>query len=227
MIEFRDSKHIPISLEQNNSESKYVQDRFESSISWIEENNHAVISNGPYYVKSYAPESRTITVSAFNDESYPFRAGSWSEFENPEFPTISGVKLADVIQKGEVFSIEIEAKDTDSILYFLTNSQGNMISSKSVDATNDKISITIDSTDSEKLQVGTGNVKIFAVSDSVLKPDFYESSFIVTEKETELPSSSSEEIEVLENESSYEMWIIPIIIIIGVAILIKRRYSKP
>ena len=227
LVEFRDSNHIPISLEQNNLESKYFQDRFNSSIKWVEENNHAVISNGPYYVESYAPESRTITVNAFNDESYPFKAGSWSEFENPEFPNISAIKLEDVIQKGEPFSIEIEAKNTDSIMYFLTNSQGNMISSKSLDLLNDKMSITIDTTDSEKLQVGTGNVKIFAVSDSVLKPDFYESSFIVVEKKTELPNSSIEDIEFSENKAGYEIWIIPIVVIIGIVIIIKKRYSKP
>ena len=224
LTEFRDSNHIPVSLEENNLESKYFQDRFDSSIKWIDENNHAVISNGPYYVESYAPESRTITVSAFNDESYPFKAGSWSEFENPEFPTISGIELEDVIQRGGEFSIEIEAKNTDSILYFLTNSQGDMVSSESIDVINDKININIDS---EKLDTGTGNVKIFAVSDSVLKPDFYESSFIVTEKKTELPKSSTQDIEILENKSSYEIWIIPIVIIIAIIILLKKRYSKP
>ncbi|RMW34247.1 MAG: ABC transporter substrate-binding protein [Nitrosopumilus sp.] len=222
--EFRDSNHIPVSLEENNLDSKYFQDRFDSSIKWIDENNHAVISNGPYYVESYAPESRTITVSAFNDESYPFRAGSWSEFENPEFPTISRIELEDVIQRGGEFSIEVEAKNTDSILYFLTNSQGDMVSSESIDVINDKININIDS---EKLVTGTGNVKIFAVSDSVLKPDFYESSFIVTEKKTELPKSSTQDIEILENKSSYEIWIIPIVIIIAIIILLKKRYSKP
>ena len=222
--EFRDSKHIPVSLEENNLEPKYFQERFDSSIEWIDENNHAVISNGPYYVESYAPESRTITVSAFNDKSYPFRAGSWSEFENPEFPIISGIELEDVIERGGEFSIEVEAKNTDSILYFLTNSQGDMVSSESIDVIDQKININIDS---EKLQTGTGNVKVFAVSNSVLKPDFYESSFIITEKKTDLPESSSQDIEILENESSYEFWIIPIVIIIGIIILLKMRYSKP
>ena len=222
--EFRDSNFIPVSFEKSNLESKYFQDRFDSSIKWIDENNHAVISNGPYYVKSYAPESRTITVSAFNDESYPFRAGIWSEFESPQFPTISEIELEDVVQRGGEFSIKVEAKNTDSIRYFLTNSQGDMVSSESINMINDKININIDS---EKLQPGTGNVKIFAVSDSVLKPDFYESSFIVTEKKTELPKSSTQDIEILENEPSYEIWIVPIVIVIGIVILLKKRYNKP
>lgn len=225
--EFRDSNHIPVSLEKNNLEPGYFQERFDSSIKWIEENNHAVISNGPFYLESYSPESRTISVRAFEDDSYPFRAGTWSEFENPEFPTITGMELDNVIEKGEAFSIKIEAKNTDSILYFLTNSQGNMISSKSVDATENEIYINIDSTDSEKLKTGTGNVKIFAVSDSVLKPDFYETSFIVTEVKTELPNSSSEEVEFFENKTGYEIWVIPIVVILGTIIVLKRHHSKP
>ena len=225
--EFRDSNHIPVSLEKSNLDSMYFQERFDSSIKWIEENNHAVISNGPFYLESYAPESRTITISAFEDDMYPFKIGSWSEFENPEFPTITGMEMGSVIKKGEGFSIEIEAKNTDSILYFLTNNQGEMISSQSLNMMGDEISIDIDSTNSEKLQTGTGNVKIFAVSDSVLKPDFYETSFIVTEMKTELPSSSSEDVEFFENKTGYEVWIIPTVVIVGIIIVLKKRYSKP
>jgi peptide/nickel transport system substrate-binding protein len=67
--EFKDNNHIPNFIE-NNQDSKYFQNRYDSSIEWIEKNNHAVISNGPFYLESYAPESRTIKVSAFDDESY-------------------------------------------------------------------------------------------------------------------------------------------------------------
>ncbi|WP_428326691.1 ABC transporter substrate-binding protein [Nitrosopumilus sp.] len=225
--EFRDSNHIPKSLEKSDLDSKYFQERFDSSIKWIDENNHAVISNGPFYLKSYSPESRTISVNAFEDKSYPFRVGTWSEFENPEFPTITGIESDNVIEKGKAFSIQIEAKNTDSIRYFLTNSQGKMISSKSIDVIEDKININIDSKDSEKLKTGTGKVKIFAVSDSVLKPDFYETSFIVTEMKTELPNSSSKEVEFFENKTGYEIWIIPIVIVVGIIIVLKKHYSKP
>ena len=41
----------------------------------LKSNNHAVISNGPFYLESYSPESRTIKVSAFEDDSYPFKKG--------------------------------------------------------------------------------------------------------------------------------------------------------
>ncbi|KAF6244669.1 ABC transporter substrate-binding protein [Nitrosopumilus sp. b2] len=224
LSDFRNSNYIPISLKQNNLESKYYQERFESAIKWIDEKNHAVISNGPFYLESYSPESRTILVTAFDDDSYPFEIGSWSEFQNAAFPIIREIKLKDVIQKGEEFSVEIEVENTDSILYFLVNSHGNMISSESIQVDKDKINLKIDS---EKLLPGTGNIKIFAVSNSVLKPDFYESSFIVTEKKTELPSSSSDNIEFSEDGIKYEVLIIPIIIIIGIIILLKKHHNNP
>jgi len=225
--EFRDSNYTPASLKNNNLEPKYFQERFDSSIGWIEEHNHAVISNGPFYLESYAPESRTISVSAFEDDTYPFKVGSWSEFENPEFPTITRIEIDDVIKKGGEFSIKIETENTDSVLYFLTNSHGNIVSSKSIDAVENKMNIDIDSTDSEKLQIGTGNVKIFATSDSILKPDFYETSFVVTETKTELPDSSSENVKFSENKAGYEMWIIPIAIVTGIVIALKKRHSNP
>ena len=224
---FRDSNHIPVSLKEKNLEVNYFNDRFDSSVKWIEKNNHAVISNGPYYVESYSPESRTITVNAFNDESYPFRIGSWSEFENPQFPIITKIELEDVIKKGDEFSIQVEAKNTDSIRYFLTNSQGNIISSKSIPANNEKIDIHIDSSESQKLQLGTGNLKIFAISNNILKPDFYETSFIVSENQIELPESPTENIEFFENQSGNWIWVIPFIIIIAMIIFLRKYYRKP
>lgn len=225
--EFRDSNHIPISFDQNNLEQSYFDKRFDSSIKWIEDNNHAVISNGPFYLESYAPESRTISVSAFEDDSYPFKAGSWSEFENPEFPTITGMELEDVVERGGEISVKVETKNTDSILYFLTNSKGSIISSKSIDVIDDKINISIDSTYSEKLQVGTGTVKIFAVSDSILKPDFYETSFMVTEMKTELPDSSSQETDFFDNKRWDGIWIISVLVAAGIIVVLKKRYNKP
>ena len=47
--EYKDSKFIPNSLKENTNEQKYYESRYESSIVWIEKNNHAVISNGPFY----------------------------------------------------------------------------------------------------------------------------------------------------------------------------------
>jgi peptide/nickel transport system substrate-binding protein len=78
------------------------------------------------------------------------------------------------------------------------------------------------------LEIGTNSIKIFAVSNSVLKPDFYESSFIVTDSKVELPINTSENVKFSESESEYIILIIPIIVIIGIIIYLKKRnHSKP
>ena len=60
----------------------------------------------------------------------------------------------------------------------------------------------------------------------MLKPDFYESSFIVTNDKTELPTSLSENIEFTEDESEYGFLIVPVIVIIGIVIYLKKRHSQ-
>jgi len=224
--EFKDSNYIPASLKENYQNSQYFQNRYDSSIKWIEVNNHAVISNGPFYLKSYSPESRTITVNAFDDDSYPFKIGAWAEFEKAELPTIKNIEMKKIIQKGEKFEIRIETDHSDSILYFLINSKGNVISSETLDIVENNITIIVSSENTKDLGTGANNIKIFAISNSVLKPDFYESSFLVTDVKTELPTRLSANIEFTENKSEYWIWIIPILIIVGIGIYFKKRHLQ-
>ncbi len=120
------------------------------------------------------------------------------------------------------------ADNSDSILYFLTNNEGGMISSKTLKLDEGNIIISIPAEITKQLGIGANNIKIFAISDSVLKPDFYESSFIVTSVKTELPSTTSDNVEFTENKTEYEFFIIPIIIIIAIIIYLKMKYyNKP
>ncbi|MBT6807118.1 MAG: ABC transporter substrate-binding protein, partial [Nitrosopumilus sp.] len=184
--EFKGSKFIPKSLKQNENTLQYYENRYDSSISWIEKNNHAVISNGPFYLQSYAPESRTITVKTFEDESYPFKIGKWSELENAQFPIIKKINMSKAVQYGKNIEIVIETEKTDSILYFLIDSKGKIQASEKLNVNENTVSIEITSNMTKNLQIGANSIKIFAISNSVLKPDFYESSFLVTEKKIEL-----------------------------------------
>jgi len=220
--EFKKNNYIPEALNENNQNLKYYQDRYDSSIKWIENNNHAVISNGPFYLESYAPESRTITVRAFDDDSYPFKIDKWKEFEDTKFPMIEKIEMERIIQKDEGFQIEVEAENTDFIRYFLINSEGKITSTETIKINEKNATITLSSEKTKELGIGANNIKIFAISDSVLKPDFYESSFIVT-KETELPINSVDDVKFIENNADYKIWIIPIIGIIGIIIYIKKR----
>ncbi|MFQ5497159.1 MAG: ABC transporter substrate-binding protein [Nitrosopumilus sp.] len=226
--EYKNTKFIPNSLKENNEYSEYFENRYDASINWIENNNHAVISNGPFVLESYAPESRTITVKGFDDDSYPFKIGKWKNFENTKFPIIEKIQMKKIFQRGEEFDIGVKTSNADSILYFLTNSEGSVVSSDTLKLDKNEITINFSTETTKKLGVGANNIKIFALSNSVLKPNYFESSFMVTENNEELPQSLPEKIEFSENKINYEFLIIPIIILIGAIIFLKKKYyNKP
>lgn len=223
--EFHKNNHIPNSLKEGNLDSEYYQKRYSASIEWIQAKQHAVISNGPFYLESYSPESRTIRITAFDDASYPFKKGEWDRFENTEFPLIEKIDMEKSIQRGEEIEFKVETKNSDEILYFLTNSQGTKIISETQKIKDNNATINISAENSYKLGTGANSIKIFAISESVLKPDFYELNFIVTENKTELPSATNENTEFSKNQTEYWFWIVPIIIIlvIGIATYLKKR----
>ncbi len=243
--EFRDTGHVPSAFRGDNQNTEeYYQDRYNASIKWIDDNNHAVISNGPFYLESYSPESRTIKVNIFDDDTYPFDRQAWAIFEEAEFPSISMIELDDAAKHGEEITVGVETRNSDSILYFVANTKGNIVASEAIrldddvnssDGNTDEMmtSINISSEVSEKLGIGANSIKIFAISESVLKPDFYESSFIVTENNAELPQSMQSNIHLQEEQPGYQtlgiisgiIIVIAIVIVIGI-IIIQRRKSK-
>jgi len=225
---YKTDKFIPNSLKQNEIGQKYYENRYDSSIKWIEKNNHAVISNGPFYLESYIPESRTITVKTFEDISYPFKMGKWSEFEETQFPNIKKIKMDEIIQHGESMNIEIETEYANSLLYFLVDSKGKIQAEEKLKINETKSIIKISPNSTKNLQIGTNGIKIFVISDTVLKPDFYESSFLVSGKKIELPNTMIN-ITNMENQINYNLWIIPIIlitIIIITIVYVKIKYQS-
>ncbi|RLI38689.1 hypothetical protein DRO60_02870, partial [Candidatus Bathyarchaeota archaeon] len=53
--------------------------RFDALIHWIDTFGHAVVSNGPYYVKTYSPPGY-MEMEAFRDPTYPFTAEYWIDY---------------------------------------------------------------------------------------------------------------------------------------------------
>ena len=226
---FREQEHIPIALREFNQDSRYYNERYNSSIDWIKSKNHAVISNGPFYLENYSPESRTISIKAYQDKTYPFEYGHWSNFETIEIPKISNIDMKKAYERGENIVIDLDVKHTDSVKVFLTDNKGNKILSKSMDIQENENKIIIESEYTKNLSIGGNSLKIFAISNSVLKPDFYESGFIVTDKMTKLPQNEIEKVELLNNKTNYEfLIIIPIIFAALFAIYLKKQnQTKP
>lgn len=222
--EFSEKKYVPKSLESFETNFDYFGSRYSASSEWVKAHNHAVISNGPFYLSAYSPESRTIIVNAFDDETYPFKLGHWSEFEKTEFPKITNVKSPDMVQRGTELKIIIETSHVDSILYFLTNIDGNSTLSELINADKNFTTIKISGEKTEKLSAGAKDLKIFAISNSVLKPDHYSTSFLVVENNVVLPKIGQNNIEINEKNPLEWIWaMIPITIIVILAIYIKKR----
>lgn len=225
---FKDYEYVPIALEAFNLEKNYFDSRYDSSIKWIEENNHAVISNGPFYLKSYSPESRTITINAFADDSYPFEAGYWQEFEKIKFPKIIQIDMPDVVTMGEEVTIPVYTKDASKIDYFFTNSEGRSVDSGSQLLESGKTNLVLTKEQTNEFGIGANDLKVFAVSDSVLRPDIYSVSFLVASQATELPDIvvSEEQLATEKNEYTSLVAIVLGAIIIGSILYIRHKRKK-
>jgi len=227
LTEFKDSSHVPTALAYFNLGNNYFDSRYDASIKWIEENNHAVISNGPFYLQSYSPESRTITIRAFADESYPYEPGHWKDFENVKYPKIIQVDIPDVIKQGNSLSVPIITEDASKIDYFFTNNQGESVASGTQMLDSERTILTLTQEQTDKFGIGANDLKVFAVSESVLRPDIHSVSFLVTKDSTELPEISLSDIQTVEDDNDFvSIASIVIGIIIVGSILYLRRLRK-
>ena len=93
--DFKSSEFIPAPLHDSEQISNFHTTRYQSSINWIEQYGHSVISNGPFYLERYSPDSRSIIVKSFDSKEYPLKQGTWNEFEQTKFPIIEAVNLND------------------------------------------------------------------------------------------------------------------------------------
>ena len=227
MQSFRDSNIVPKPLEKFVTDTNYFQQRYDASINWIESNNHAVISNGPFYLDRYSPESRTIQINAFSDSSYPFSDGFWSDFEQAKFPKITDVSAPNIVSKGESMTISIDTENSSKLYYFFTNSQGEQIYSGIKEIETNPTLLVISPEKTVLLGNGANDLKLFAISDKVLRPDIYATSFLAVDSDTSnLPDVSIDDIQN-NIESDSNLWIVLlilfIIIVVSIVIIKSRR----
>jgi peptide/nickel transport system substrate-binding protein len=202
LTEFKDSSYVPPALDYFNLQNNYFE--------------------------SYSPESRTITIRAFNDESYPFEAGHWQEFENVKFPKILQVDIPDVIKQGSILNVPIITEDVSKIDYFFTNNQGESVAADTQLLDAKSTTLTLSENQTSKFGIGANDLKIFAVSEEVLRPDIYSVSFLVVSDSTELPEITLSDIQTDETDSDLTSigMIILGIIIVGVILYLRHSRKK-
>jgi peptide/nickel transport system substrate-binding protein len=225
LVEFKEIKYIPSSLQGSEHGWQYFEQRYDAAIEWIDENKHAVVSNGPFYLDNYSPESRTITINSFDSAGYPFDAGKWEEFEQIKFPKITNVEIPNVVDLKKELSVRVHTTDSSAIHYFISNSKGETVTSGVKSISNGLSEIGLTEEEILQLDVGANTLKVFASSEEALRPDVYETSFLVVEGQTELPDVPISEVESSSEGTSYTGIVLAIIgaIIVGIIVYIRRK----
>jgi peptide/nickel transport system substrate-binding protein len=225
--DFAKEKSIPPALLFVN-DSNYFDSRYAASTSWIEEHDHAVISNGPYYLDKYSPEARKITVNAFADITYPFKAGYWKKFEDVSIPKIYNIKVPTVVTLGTVLNIPVLVTPNSTMYYYFTNSKGHIIETGKQISDNGSMAIFLGPDKTRNLSLGSNELQIFLVSDIAYKPDMYHTSFLVTKGQNTLVENLAKNPESLTTNYSYltEIMVPSMITIVLLFLLIRGRIKK-
>ena len=225
--EFKSSNFIPDALTDFQQITDFQIDRYQSSIDWINQHEHAVISNGPFYLEGYSPDSRSITIKSFDSSGYPLQQGIWNDFEHAEFPTIESVDIEELVQKGMKLDIPVKVTNSSEIQYFLSNTQGTVITSGVQNVHDNHATITIENDEIDNLLVGPNTLKIFAASDDVLRPYEFSTSFLVVEPNSSLPQAViSDNYEEVESADSTVLSVVVILIIIGLSVFAIKKKMK-
>ena len=125
-------------------------------------------------------------------------------------------------------SISVQTTDTSTIHYFISNPKGETSASGIIPVGNNLSEIVLTEAGTSQLDVGANTLKIFASSDEALRPDIYETSFLVVEGQTELPTVPISEIEASSEGTSYTGIVLAIIgaIIVGTIVYIRRKRKR-
>jgi peptide/nickel transport system substrate-binding protein len=183
---FSESGQIPKSLEASENPPSYYDARYAAAIRWITEKNHAIVSNGPFYLEGYSPEARTITVRSFDDPGYPFGTGMWEKFEAVRFPEITKVGLPDHLVRGTTAQITVQTADASHLYYFVSDASGVQVDGGIIPTQNGSAEIMLGDDLTSSMSLGATDLKMYAISDSVLRPDIYSTSFLVVASEDEI-----------------------------------------
>ncbi|MBI1828093.1 MAG: ABC transporter substrate-binding protein [Thaumarchaeota archaeon] len=225
--DFSKSNSIPVALTGFDKNPQYYSNRYSASVSWIEKHNHAVISNGPFYLDSYSPEARIITIKAFDDSTYPFGVGYWKKFENINVAKINSVDVPTTVSLGKELTIPISVTSNCTIYYYFLNADGKMVDSGILQSDTGNTVIVLPKEKTSLLSMGANDLKIFAVSESALKPDIFHTSFLGIQGESpKIPEIVPESGAPIVSSDYVVVGIVLATIVIGIVMVLKKR-KKP
>jgi peptide/nickel transport system substrate-binding protein len=186
LVAMKEEGFVPPPL-RNIITSEEANRRYDASVKWIDIHKHAVIGNGPFYLDSYNPAGKVITIKAFRDASYPFEQGHWSIYEKPKIASISKVNAPKTVLAGQsplkvdvVVSVDGKATQNATVYYFISNRDGRTVISGNTTSPdrNGTYNINIPKSETAALSTGPSLLKIFAVSNTAYRPDVHTTTLI-------------------------------------------------
>ena len=135
------------------------------------------------------------------------------------------MEIPNVIDLKKEVSVRVHTDDTSAIHYFVSNSKGETVASGIKSVSNGLSEIGLTEEETLELGVGANTVKIFASSEEALRPDVYETSFLVVEGQSQLPTVPISDVESSSDDTSYTGIVLAIIgaIIVGIIVYIRRK----
>ncbi|ACL70058.1 lipoprotein [Halothermothrix orenii] len=104
--EMIEEKHVPVSIKDYITPEECIK-RYKAALDFIEKYGHGYISNGPFYLSKYDPETSFAELTAFRDETYPFEPGYWMEHFKSTRLVIDQLELPVMSEKGKDILVDI------------------------------------------------------------------------------------------------------------------------
>jgi peptide/nickel transport system substrate-binding protein len=176
----KSERFIPAALKDSVTVEDAIK-RYDASIEWIAEHNHAIIGNGPYQIKNYNPTGKVITLTAFRDSTYPFAKGYWSNFETPKLAKFEKVQQPKVVTSGLPVTIMGNITiggnydSNASLTYFISDKSNRLVIQGEGEWIDNKgnFMITINGNATRGMSIGPNAFELFVKSNYALRPDIY------------------------------------------------------
>ena len=135
------------------------------------------------------------------------------------------MEIPNVVDLKKELSVRDHTTDSSAIHYFISNSKGETVTSGVKSISNGLSEIVLAEEETLQLDVGANTLKVFASSEEALRPDVYETSFLVVEGQSQLPTVPISDVEASSEGTSYTGIILAIIgaIIVGIIVYIRRK----
>ena len=144
--------------------------RYDSAVAWFDKYNILVISNGPFMLTKFEPQSQFAQIDAFRDSSYPFKPGDWY-FGKAQLVEISNVESTSIkVGEAAKYSVDVTGPGEIGVKYVLFDSaKGEVLASgDSTRESASKLSISLQSSVTSKMVNGAAyRLYLAAYSDKI------------------------------------------------------------